>query len=92
MAECAPPSTNATPSIVTGRKYPGIAHEALTARATDVDASRPNTARRPVSRLTAVIHIGRCGQVSNNGPKPGFTSSISTVPSGRSAAKDTPSG
>ena len=83
-----PPSRCASPSITTGAKNPGIAHDAATASATRGRRSpRPNTTRRPSDCRTAQIHSGSGGQASgSSAPIPSEIMSVLTVPSGSSAA------
>ena len=65
VGEWTPPSRCASPSITTGAKNPGMAHDAATASATRGRRSpRPNTTRRPSDCRTAQIHSGSGGQAS----------------------------
>ena len=86
--EWTPPSRCASPSITTGAKNPGMAHDAATASATGGRRSpRPNTTRRPSDCRTAQIHSGSAGHASgSSAPMPSEIMSVLTVPSGSSAA------
>src|SRR5207245_10362182 len=90
VGECAPPSTNATPPIVTGSKKLGIAHEAATASATGAGGApgRPNTTRLPSRRRTAVSHRFRSGQSDPKGARTAApTSPGGPTPAGSRAAR-----
>ena len=88
VGEWTPPSMCASPSITTGAKKPGMAHDAATASATRGRRSpRPNTTRRPSDCRTAQIHSGSAGHASgSSAPMPSEIMSVLTVPSGSSAA------
>src|SRR5207248_7059003 len=93
VGECAPPSTNSTPPIVTGSKKLGIAHDAATASATGAGGApgRPNTTRLPSRRRTAVSHKFRSGQSDpNNGRNAAATRSVGIAPAGSAPASITP--
>ena len=88
VGEWTPPSRCASPSITTGAKKPGMAHDAATASATRGRRSpRPNTTRRPSAWRTAQIQSGSGGQASGSRvPMPSEIISVLTVPSGSRAA------
>ncbi len=78
VGECTPPSTNSSPSTLTGLKNPGIADDAATASGSGGLGSRfPNANRRPSSWRTAHSHSAASGQSSGN--RPAIVSEIMAV-------------
>lgn len=88
VGECVPPSTKPSPLMRTGRKNPGMAHDAATASGSGGWQSRPNTTRRPSRSRTAHNHSGSLGQAPGASREiASAMKSTSTVPSGASPAK-----
>ncbi len=73
--------------MLTGRKNPGMAHDAATASGSGGQRSRPKTTRRPSRSRTAHTHSRPPGHEPSTSPAiPAEMKSVPTAPSGMSPA------